>query len=204
MKLLILGATGRTGRLVTEKALSRGHHVTAFVRTPSLQITERLAIAVGDPRRIDDLLAVLPGHDAVVSCLGNATAPADRRLVTNSASAMLTAIKTLNVRRYVVQSGALLFPSLNPVIWALQLGMASKLADARAMEHVVRASDIDWTIVRPPQLKHGVDADGYRAKAGGRPTRKWSPMKFTDLADFLLDAVERRQFIRQIVGVASA
>ena len=117
---------------------------------------------------------------------------------------MLTAMKTLNVRRYVVQSGALLFPSLNPVIWALQLGMASKLADARAMEHVVRASDIDWTIVRPPQLKHGVDADGYRAKAGARPTRPWSPMKFTDLADFLLDAVERRQFIRQIVGVASA
>jgi putative NADH-flavin reductase len=152
----------------------------------------------------DDLLAVLPGHDAVISCLGNATAPADRRLVTESASAMLTAMNTLNIRRYVVQSGALLFPSMNPVIWALQLGMASKLADARAMEHVVRASDADWTIVRPPQLKHGVDADGYRAQAGARPTRKWSSMKFTDLADFLLDAVERGQFIRQIVGVASA
>ena len=86
----------------------------------------------------------------------------------------------------------------------LQLGMATKLADARAMEQVVRASDIDWTIVRPPRFKHGVDADGYRAKAWARPTRRWSPMKFTDLADFLLDAVERRQFIRQIVGVASA
>ena len=66
MKLLILGATGRTGRLVTENALSRGHHVTAFVRTPSPQTTQRLAITVGDPRRVDDLLAVLPGHDAVV------------------------------------------------------------------------------------------------------------------------------------------
>ena len=70
MKLLILGATGRTGRLVTEKALSRGHDVTAFVRTPSLQARERLTIVVGDPRRIEDLSAVLPGHDAVVSCLG--------------------------------------------------------------------------------------------------------------------------------------
>jgi putative NADH-flavin reductase len=189
---------------VTERALSHGHDVTAFVRTPSLPARERLTVVVGDPRRIDDLLAVLPGHDAVVSCLGNATAPADRRLVTESASAMLTAMNKLNIKRYVVQSGALLFPSMNPVIWALQLVMASKLADARAMEHVVRASDIDWTIVRPPQLKHGVQAVGYLAKAGGRPSKKWSTMQFTDLAEFLVDAVERRQFIRQIVGVASA
>jgi putative NADH-flavin reductase len=36
MKQLVLGATGRTGQLVTEKALSRGRSVTAFVRTPSL------------------------------------------------------------------------------------------------------------------------------------------------------------------------
>jgi uncharacterized protein YbjT (DUF2867 family) len=70
------------------------------------------------------------------------------------------------------------------------------------MEQVVRNSDIDWTIVRPPQLKHGVPALGYRAKAGGRPSDKWSSMQFTDLADFLLDAVERRQFVRQIVGVS--
>jgi uncharacterized protein YbjT (DUF2867 family) len=93
---------------------------------------------------------------------------------------------------------------MNPVIWGLQMVMASKLADARAMEQVVRASDMDWTIVRPPQLKHGVQAVGYRAKAGGRPSKKWSTMQFTDLAEFLVDAVERRQFLRQIVGVASA
>ena len=95
---------------------------------------------------------------------------------------MVTAMNTLNIRRYVVQSGALLFPSMNPVIWALQLVMASKLADARAMEQVVRASDIDWTIVRPPQLKYGDQAVGYQAKAGGRPSNKWSTMQFTDLA----------------------
>jgi hypothetical protein len=53
-----------------------------------------------------------------------------------------------------------------------------------------------------PQLKHGVHALGYRAKAGGRPSNKWSAMQFTDLADFLVDAVERRQYIRQIAGVS--
>lgn len=85
----------------------------------------------------------------------------------------------------------------------LRMMMAAKLADARTMEQVVCASDIDWTIVRPPHLKEGVQAVGYRAKGGARPSNKWASMQFTDLADFLLDAVERRQFVRQIVGVGA-
>jgi putative NADH-flavin reductase len=202
MRLLVLGATGRTGRLVTQKALSCGHSVTAFVRTPSLPAGEKLTVIVGDPRRIDDLSGALPGHDAVISCLGN-PAPADKGLVRASASAMLTAMNKLNIRRYVVQSGAFLFPSMNPLILALRMVMAAKLADARTMEQVVSASDIDWTIVRPPHLKDGVQAVGYRAKAGARPSNKWASMQFTDLADFLLDVVECRQFIRQIVGVGA-
>jgi hypothetical protein len=84
---------------------------------------------------------------------------------------MLTAINKLNIRRYVVQSGALLFPSMNP-----DLGVANhdgvKACRCRAMEHLVRASDIDWTMVRPPQPKHGVQAVGYRTKAGGRSSDK--------------------------------
>jgi len=203
MNLLILGATGRTGRLVTEKALLRGHSVTAFVRKPSLPVGERLTIVVGDPRRIDDLSAVLPGHDAVISCLGNSVPP-DQGLVAASASAMLTAMNKENVRRYVVQSGALLFPSTNPVIIAMRMMMAAKLSDARAMEQVVRASNIDWTIVRPPHLKDGVEAVGYRAKVDGRPNNNWASMQFTDLADFMLDTVENGNFIRQIVGVSAA
>jgi nucleoside-diphosphate-sugar epimerase len=34
MKLFVIGATGRTGREIVEQALARGHHVTAFVRSP--------------------------------------------------------------------------------------------------------------------------------------------------------------------------
>ncbi len=35
MKLALPGASGRTGRLVMEQALSQGHHVRALVRSPS-------------------------------------------------------------------------------------------------------------------------------------------------------------------------
>ena len=200
MKLLVIGATGNVGTAVTDKALSRGHSVTAFVRRSSLPRQARLTTVVGDPRKVEDLLGALPGHDAVISCLGNPSA-ADQGLVTASATAMVQAMDNLNMRRYLVLSGALLFPTLHPVLLLLRTVLATKLADGRAMEQVVRASDLDWTIVRPPHLKHGSRAAGYQAKASARPTNRWSAMQFTDLADFLLDAVEGKQFVREIVGV---
>jgi putative NADH-flavin reductase len=72
------------------------------------------------------------------------------------------------------------------------------------MEKVVCASDFDWTIVRPPHLKNGIAANGYKTKAGGLPRNGWSGLQFTDLAACLLDVVEGGKYIRQIVGVASA
>ena len=67
IRLFVIGATGRTGRLLVEQALGRGHRVTAFVRNPaSLGPATNLDIVVGDPRNADPLAAALPGHDVVV------------------------------------------------------------------------------------------------------------------------------------------
>jgi uncharacterized protein YbjT (DUF2867 family) len=114
---------------------------------------------------------------------------------------MLAAMDWLQVKRYVVLSGGLLFPAFNPAALVLRVMLAKRLADTRAMEKVVRASNIDWTIVRPPHLKNG--AKGYRAKMGGPPSNGWSGLQFTDLAACLLDTVEGEKYNRQIVGVTS-
>jgi putative NADH-flavin reductase len=158
---------------------------------------------VGDPRKIDELSAALPGHDAVISALGN-PARGDERLVSEAASATLTAMSALNIKRYVCVSGALLFPSVNPAIILLRTLMAGKLADARRMEQLVTASTSEWTIVRPPRLKSGDQSLGYRTRLGGRPSESWASLQFIDLAALLLDVVEQQQFVREIVGVGPA
>jgi putative NADH-flavin reductase len=94
MNLFIVGATGRTGQQVTAQAIERGHRVTALLRTPSLQPQERLNAIAGDPRRLEDLLAALAGHDAVISCIGQ-TGPGNPWLVTEAASVMLAAMDRL-------------------------------------------------------------------------------------------------------------
>src|SRR5215831_16305992 len=72
MKLFVVGATGRTGLEIVQQALARGHHVTAFVRSPE-SITlknERLTVLKGDAVDEDQLSDAMQNHDAVVSTLG--------------------------------------------------------------------------------------------------------------------------------------
>src|ERR1700716_4024607 len=72
MRLLILGATGGTGRELLSQARGRGHQGTAFVRSPQrlMPLADGIIVRQGDPRNVADLKAVLPDHDAVLSALG--------------------------------------------------------------------------------------------------------------------------------------
>ncbi len=75
MKILVLGATGRTGRFFTRKALEEGHSVTAYVRNPDkaralLGAHQNLTITPGDLNDAERLAAASAGQDVMVSTLG--------------------------------------------------------------------------------------------------------------------------------------
>jgi putative NADH-flavin reductase len=199
IRLFVIGATGRTGRLLLEQALGRGHRVTAFARNPSsLQPTANLEIVVGDVRSPDQLAGALPGHDVAVSILGH-TSAGDATILRDGAEAMLAALQRAEVSRAIVVSQGLAFPSRNPIVLLIRLLLARTLADSMAMENLVRSAAIDWTIVRPPMLKSGGAARGYRVHPN-EPGSRWS-MQRADLATFLLDEAERGDHRRTIVGV---
>ncbi|MGI8554629.1 MAG: NAD(P)-dependent oxidoreductase [Dehalococcoidia bacterium] len=203
MNLFLIGATGKTGHLVLEQALSRGHTVTAIIRKQgSLRSNERLQVVVGDPLRANVLAPLLANQDVVISCLGQRSRQ-DANLLRDAAAAVLEAMRRTNVRRYLVVSQGLLFPSRNPIVAILRLILARFVADSKAMERLVRTSDIDWTIVRPPRLKEGGAPRGYRVQPGAQPGGALA-MQRADLAAFLLDEAEREDHRRKIVGITSA
>lgn len=203
MNLFLTGANGRTGQLVLDKALARHHSVTAIVRKQgAIPSREHLRIVVGDPLRADDLAPVLANHDAVISCLGQRSRQ-DAYLLRNATAAALEAMARTGVRRYLVVSQGLLFPSRNPIILFLRLILARRVVDSAAMEQLVRASNVDWTIVRPPMLKDGGGQRGYRVHTGARPEGAWA-MQRADLATLLVDEAERHEHKKQIVGITSA
>ena len=153
-------------------------------------------------QQLSALAAAIPGHDAVVSCLGQRSS-SDAGLLKRSASAVLAALQNSSTRRYVVVSQGLLFPSTNPIVMVLRSILRRHVADSRSMEAVVRASDLDWTVVRPPRLTERGRSRGYRVAIDAQPRGGWS-MHYGDLAICLLDIVEKRTHVQEIVGVASA
>jgi putative NADH-flavin reductase len=73
MKIILLGANGRTGREVLSRALDAGDTVTALIRAEDrlADVTHsRLNIHVGNVCDSTALKEILPGHDLVISTLG--------------------------------------------------------------------------------------------------------------------------------------
>ncbi|MFD9942655.1 NAD(P)-dependent oxidoreductase [Nonomuraea sp. NPDC059023] len=210
MRIAVFGANGPTGRLLTDQALAAGHQVTAVTRRPdSFPLRhDRLEVAgadVLDPAAVDDVVAE---RDAVLSTLG---VPAGKepistysRGVTNIAAAM----ERHRVRRLVVVSSSGVAPRsysdggflFNRVLlpYVTRVMGRTLYDDMRRMEALVRASDLDWTIVRPSGLYHLPAATDYTLvedHADGRFTAR------ADLAASLLALLDGDRYLRTTVGV---
>jgi uncharacterized protein YbjT (DUF2867 family) len=110
MRLFILGATGRTGRALLDQGRQRGHSVTAFVRSPEklAELQDGVVARTGDPRNVDQLLAALAGHDAVLSALAPpGLGPAT--ILSDAARSTVRAMQTAGVRRLLIVSVGILF-----------------------------------------------------------------------------------------------
>jgi uncharacterized protein YbjT (DUF2867 family) len=201
-KLLVLGATGNIGAHVIDLALARGHQVTAFVRSPA-KITRRdpaLSVVPGDPLRADRLAEALAGHDAVVSALGPPAKEAFRpsTLMAEGAASTVAAMSMTGVRRLAIVSAAMLFRA-GPAFAFFRWLLRQHVRDLVAMEAVVTATSLDWTIARPPRLVRTTE-ERYRSAAGAMPPGGLS-LGFRAVGAFLLDCVEQRAHLGEIVGL---
>src|ERR1700731_957378 len=101
MNLVILGATGRTGRLVVEQALAAGHTVTALVRSPE-KLTIRnsnLRVVAGRATDPGDVARALASVDAVLTTLGGSGS-----VIADSTRAIVAAANQTGVKRVVLLS----------------------------------------------------------------------------------------------------
>ena len=205
MKLFLLGATGKTGSEIMRLALARGHEVTAFVRSPhKLSSATSLTIVRGDPRNPESIAAVLPGHDAVLSVIGPHPSEALRpsTLVTDCARATVEAMTASGASRLAIISAAVLFPEQGLYYAFFRWLTRHHARDLRGMEDLVRASGLAWTIARPPRLISSPDAS-FRAARDALPPGSRS-MSFRSVAAFMLEAVERRSHMGEVVGLGPA
>jgi uncharacterized protein YbjT (DUF2867 family) len=196
MNITVFGATGGTGRHVVEQALDAGHQVTAVVRDPArLPVPPRAGLTVFTAR-LDDRAAVLRAvtdADAVVDALGvHGSGPTTFRA--DTARLVTAAMRDAGVRRLVVVSAVGAHTTgdslpirllVKPVLgWFLR----HHFADMLAMEEVVRASGLDWTIVLPPRLTDRPATGRIRRRIGANVRGSYT-MTRADLATAVLQAV---------------
>lgn len=208
MKLVVLGATGGTGVEIVRQAIARGHAVTALVRTPDRlkPFRDRITVAQGDLLNRVDLERVLRGQDAVVSAFGPRPplAKAEEHLLEQFARALTSAMLQTSVTRVVVESVAFLFKdSIFPPAYLLgRLFFSRTVADASAMERVFAETELEWTMVRPPELTDKPFRGSYRVREGHLP---FLGLKISraDVADFMIQAAENHSSIRKVIGLSN-
>ena len=208
MKLLILGATGGIGVELLRQAMGRGHAVTAFVRRPERleQFGGRLRIETGNVLNAAELAAVMRGHDAVLSAFGPRVpvAKSDAHLLRSFGVSLTNAMKQTNMSRTMVVSTAFLFKDavLPPVYLLGRILFPGVVADATAMEAILRESGLDIVIVRPPELTNRPRTGKFRVREGHLPRFGLSIAR-ADVADYMIRRAESGDFRNSVVGLAS-
>lgn len=209
MKFLVIGATGRTGRLFTAQALDEGHELTALVRRPDADLDPRIRLAIGsvtDPAAITE---ASKGVDAIASTLGVKSIRETPTLITDTVRAIIESTKTSGVRRVVIVSAFGVGDSLaksSPIASLLFTTMLKKkYADKTASEVLLRATDLDWTLEYPGALNNGTHPS-YTAAALDDVTKL--PLvpstSRTNVARFLLHTAVEGTYIRRIAVVTDA
>jgi putative NADH-flavin reductase len=204
MKLFVLGATGHTGNHILDVALARSHEVTAFVRSPEKIVRRdpRLRVVPGNPLDVDQMSEHLAGQDAILSALGVRPPQAFRphSVVEECAASTVAAMTRTRVNRLVLVSAAVLFP-MKGIQFAFFRWLLQHISrDLGTAEEIVRASSLDWTIVRPPRLTNNSDGN-YRLAQDALP-KKGSVASFRAVATFMVDTAEQKSHIRELVGLA--
>lgn len=214
MHVLVVGATGGSGRAAVDALVSRGHTVTALSRHASTLTGSQVRGVDGDatdPATVDALVA---GHDAVVVTLGISEDPVRVRLRGPAATPLdvrsrgtrlvVESMRRHGVRRLVVQTsygvGATrpLLPLATRVVFALLL--APQIADTGRQAALLPASGLDWVEVQPVNL---VDVD-LPGEAFASATGKQRGLKVSraQVGRFLADAVETDAWVGRSVALS--
>ena len=200
MNLVVLGATGGTGRLVVAQALAAGHTVTALVRSPEkLTLSNpNFRVIAGQATDPASVSSAFDGADAVISALGG-----NGSVISESTRAIVEAAHMAGVSRVVVLSSFLVERDrLNSVTRLLTgLAMGSMIKDKSAGEKALRDSHLDWTIVYASGLTDGPGGGSVVVLTEGS---KWSlsdRIARADVAAWLVQAATSPQTSRRTVSI---
>ncbi|MFK8050813.1 MAG: NAD(P)-dependent oxidoreductase [Halioglobus sp.] len=201
----LLGATGMVGRFIIQESLSRGYDVRALARTPAKldEYRDRISIVKGDARNPEVIRQLLNGSDVVISALGPVKADGNAAKFVSTAvtTNVLREIENQNISQYLlVSGGGVVIPGDNRNLlgwWIrtlVRLGLNDVLKDKQAEYAVLADSTADWTLVRAPLIDPEPFVSPALVSVKSPPAFR---LRAAELARFMVDQIELREYIRQ-------
>ena len=209
-RILLYGATGRTGGLILDYALQQGYAVTALVRNPDkLTVkSDHLTVITGLPTNLADVRKAMQECDVVVSALSALSEseafsfqkiPAPHTLETTMRNTV-TIMGERGIKRVVTLSSIGVDDSWPYAPWYMRLmikltNFKISFADHAGQEGVLKKSKLDWTIARPVSLNDNAQLRQLVMTYNATP----APFKMSrrQLAKFMVDCLEREDLVRK-------
>jgi putative NADH-flavin reductase len=204
-RVLIIGATGRTGLRLVEEALARGLGVTVLAQRPEAlgEFQARVTVVHGNVLDPAAVARAVEGTEAVLCALGPRQ-DSPPSLSSQGTRHLLSAMQAHGVRRLVCITGAMIGHPDKRLGWLYRLmrsAFRDTIQDRQVQEKLILGSGLDWTLVRPPRLSNGAPRGIWRA---GEDVRigTLAHIGRADLARFMVQQLEDPSFIRRAVTVA--
>ncbi|MFD2587333.1 NAD(P)-dependent oxidoreductase [Croceitalea marina] len=215
MKLLLLGATGRTGKLVLKKALNKGYQVNCLSRKSNrIPKSEGVTIFEGIPNNEDDLNRAISGCDYIISVL-NISRKSDfpwaslrtpKTYLSDVLTKLVPIAKEHNIKRISICSAWGVAETKNDIPkwfkWFINnsnIGVAYK--DHERQEKILSNSDVDWTIVRPVGLTNSKREERIRETFDNKP-KPSILISRKSVANHLLESLEKDALIKKKVVIS--
>lgn len=210
MKVVLFGATGKTGKYLIDEALRRGIETVVFARSGTPFDDARVQVVRGDLTDAALLRETVRGADAVLSALGPTRMPHPADLpITRATQAIVAAMKAENVSRLLaVSTGTAVDPGdgFDFKIWfpgvLLKYAMRTAYNDMIGLAQAIRESDLDWTMVRAAVLKDRPASRELNVGLYGH-TKHSLTMSRADIAAFMFEQIRKPDYIGKAPGVST-
>ena len=207
MKLIIFGSTGSIGKQLVLQALSLGHTVTAFARSKSkLQDIEHnhLTLYEGDVLDPASVEKAVKGHEAVLCALG---AGRKGRVRSEGTRNIIRAMEKAGIKRFICESTLGAGDSKDNLnfFWKhIMFGWFLKeaYADHELQEKYIKASDLDWTIVRPAAFTDGKATGNYQHGFSSKDKSLKLKISRADVAMFMLMQLTTDEYLKKTPGLS--
>jgi putative NADH-flavin reductase len=206
MKIVVFGATGKTGSCLVEQALDKGHTVVAYIRSASNALPQHtgLKIVVGKLNDSDKLKEAIAGAEVCFSTLGgNSLTKRSPELVAGF-KRIVTIAQQEGVMRFIYLSSigageSRNFMSSVPRFIVTDVLLRVPLADHNANEQTLQASKLEWTIVRPGSLTNGPKTERWQHGSEKISIKGNPKISRANVACFMLEQAEKIQNIQKSV-----